>query len=179
MAARRVILPVETAWREISLSGGRAVAIVDECDFEFLSQWSWHSTQPGGSKDPTYAARWVIVNGKQKRVYMHKQLLGAIDGFVIDHINRNSLDNRKANLRHCTNNQNSLNRPPIPRAIVPYRGVQKLNRGGWQAKIRHSGKKHCLGSYSTPEEAARVYDAAALAHHGVFAVLNFPNGGSQ
>ena len=158
--------------REIPLGAGR-VAIVDDEDFAELSRFTWHYTA-GRGPEKGYAARWVKAEGRprQRRVYMHKQIVGAEHSQKVDHADRDSLNNRRKNLRPCTNAQNNANKVQ-PRAIVPYRGVQKLNRGGWQAKIRFGGRKHCLGSWPTPEEAARAYDDAARREHGPFAIVNF------
>lgn len=158
--------------REIPLTRG-FVAIIDDTDFEWLSQWKW---QAKPHRRTAYAVRAVRVGGKRIRIFMHREILGCAPGEVTDHKNRDGLDNRRANLRTCTARQNSCNSVP-PRKKSPYRGICKLRRR-WRAQIKHSGRQWHLGLFLTPEEAARVYDAAARLHHGEFAVLNFPPEGS-
>lgn len=90
---------------------------------------------------------------------------------VIDHANRNRLDNRKENLRHATHSQNSINR--VHRTVSGYRGVRvKGNR--WEAQTANFK----LGSFSTVEHAAAAYNWAALQLYGEFAVLNANENGA-
>ena len=95
---------------------------------------------------------------------------------VVDHINGNGLDNRRCNLRVCTqlqNLQNSRRRDP---GKSQYRGV--FPRGDkWQASIHHAGKPIYLGLFDDEEEAARARDRKAIELAGEFAVLNFPEEG--
>lgn len=91
----------------------------------------------------------------------------------IDHINRDTRDNRLCNLREATRSQNQLN--VACRARSGFRGVS-YNRGcrKWAAKVRVGGRSLTIGVYHTAEEAARVVDAHAIRYQGEFAVLNFP-----
>lgn len=96
------------------------------------------------------------------------------EGKVIDHINGNNLDNRKSNLRICTQGQNNKNRKP-PRKDQ-YKGVYKIPSGRYQAKIssKTNGLRSqiCIGTYDTPEEAAHAYNLKAKELHGEYAGLN-------
>jgi len=94
----------------------------------------------------------------------------------VDHINGNPLDNRRENLRICTRAQNTCNRKAVVNSKSGYKGVTKKNSSRkWIPEIRKDGKKLYLGSYNTPEEAAKAYDKAAKEIFGEFAKLNFPD----
>ena len=95
------------------------------------------------------------------------------DGFVIDHINHNGLDNRKANLRLATFAQNARN-SRMRRNRSGYKGVCFANdRGKYRAVIWHDNTRIHLGYFNSPISAALEYDRAAKKYHGEFAVLNF------
>ena len=92
---------------------------------------------------------------------------------LIDHINRNRLDNRKHNLRPATISQNGANAKLTSRSTSGFKGVSYFKRtGSWRAYITVNKKFISLGYYKTPEEAAQHYDAAALKHFGTFARTN-------
>ena len=103
---------------------------------------------------------------------MHRVITGYP---LVDHINGDGLDNRRANLRAATATQNNQNRrPSLSRS--GFKGVTKSSKSnGWYARIRVNGKLIHLGCYPDPTSAARAYDAAALEHFGEFAWPNFRN----
>ena len=105
---------------------------------------------------------------------MHRAVLKAANDMVVDHINHNGLDNRKANLRLATVAQNAWNAErPIGRS--GYRGVSFDKRvGRWRVAICCCGKRKQLGYFSDKHEAAKAYDRAAKKYYGEFASLNFP-----
>jgi hypothetical protein len=96
-------------------------------------------------------------------------------GDRVDHRDGNGLNNRWNNLRFATHRQNTIN---AYRAQTDsgsgYRGAVLVRPGRWQARIRDGGRNLSLGVYTTPEDAAKAYDAAATKLHGEFAFLNFP-----
>lgn len=145
---------------EVRLSNGR-LAYVDPDDYEKVKGFSWSEHVKGGAVayDPSTSTN----------KYMHHMLLPQKEGFVVDHINRNSLDNRKCNLRYATRSQNGANGVWNE---ARYKGVTQHGRG-FKAQITVNYENIVVGTYPTEEEAARAYDEAARKQWGVFARTNF------
>ena len=152
--------------KAIQLTRGK-VAIVDDEDFEELNRYKWHCSKTG------YAIRTDHRGGKRKDIRMHRQILSEPDGFLIDHINGDKLDNRRVNLRLCTNAENMRNGGKRSDNKSGYRGVC-LNRvtGKWEAGLRYNGKNHYLGLFTNKHDAARMYNFWAADLFGEFARLN-------
>lgn len=158
---------------EIALSRG-FVAVIDDADFEWLSQWKWSVREDGLRSKTRYAFRNISCpeTGKKTSVRMHREIIGCIPrGAVIDHINGDGLDNRRCNLRVATRQQNQMNRKAY--GSVPFSGVVRIGEK-FRAKINIGGKATHLGMFCTAEEAAYAYDRAATTVFGEFARLNFP-----
>lgn len=168
-------LPLFESYREISLTQGQ-VALVDEEDFDRLSQHKWYAKNyPSGH---IYAVRHESAGtNKQRTVMMHREVLGLKFGDKEhgDHISQtDTLDNRKSNLRRATIRQNQFNQKISSTNTSGYKGVTKRRFGGYEAGIRICGNKTYLGKFRQPEDAARAYDRAAMLNFGEFAHLNFP-----
>lgn len=168
--------------REIPLTKGK-VALVDDADFEAVSQHKWHACQ-NKKTDIWYAHRHCKINNKRRLESMHRFILKT-DAHV-DHKNRNGLDNRRENLRPATRSQNMANTKMSIRNTSGYRGVTLRKHDHehgyprpWYAKIKKNGTTRSLGTFATAIEAAKAYDEAAKLVHGEFASLNFPNTGEQ
>jgi hypothetical protein len=157
------------------LSRGK-YAIVDPADFYRLREYKWFVSV--GINNKFYAARWAPNrNGKRgKSIRMHREVANTPDGLECDHINGNSLDNRKANLRSATHLQNCWNaRKSSQSGSSKYKGVtfHKM-RQEWLAQICVDGQRISLGRFKDEKKAAKAYDKAAKKHFGEFAALNFP-----
>lgn len=160
--------------REIQLTKG-LVALVDAEDFHWLSRWKWHAHVVGSR---TYAARNASkaerAAGAPCSIYLHREVLPLADGRLVDHANRDTLDDRRANLRAASYVENGANSGRTGGSSI-YRGVcVDRRRGKFRAEIRPGGRSIFLGYFNEPIGAARAYDAAAREHYGAFAALNFP-----
>jgi len=166
-------------------------AIVDEDDYDELIKLKWHAGKYGHK---FYAKKGGPATGSRKirsaQIKMHRFIMKVTDPKIhIDHVNGNTLDNRKSNLRACTMGQNSKNRSSARNSASKYLGVnthKKINilSDGtpkkyqyWRAEIRINGKAIFLGQFPFTEEgeilSAKAYDEAAIKYHGEFANLNF------
>lgn len=159
---------------ELELTRGQ-VTIFDEEDLPIVTQHTWHADPSG----PTfYAVSMKYKAGKYYRLTLHRLLLAAPNGTVVDHIDGNGLNNRRKNIRLCTPQENAMNRTRPQRNPWGYRGVTWNKRySHFVGQIRHEQKIHYLGSFKTAEEAARAYDEAARRLRGPFARVNFPREG--
>lgn len=155
--------------RLIALTKGK-YAIVDEEDFDRVNQFKWYLNKPKPKSLREYAMR--NRTPECSFIKMHRFILGATDPKVkVDHINGNGLDNRRSNLRLCSNAENSRSSARRQNVKSPYRGVS-WNGNGYFASIRVNYQAIYLGFFQSPEEAALAYNEAAIKHHGEFAKLN-------
>ena len=154
--------------KEIQLTRGK-VAIVDDDDFEYLNQWKWQA-EPYSQ---TYRAFRTQKTGflKKRKIYMHRVIMNCPENMVIDHKNHIALDNKKDNLRLATREQNSRNIMST-KSKTGFKGVRKQG-SKYQARIGINKNQIYLGTFDTPEDAAKAYDIKAVEMFGEFAFLNF------
>jgi len=155
--------------RLIELTWGK-YAIVDAEDYEWLSKYKWCAVK----KRNTWYAKTLRLDGG--RLSMHRLIAGAPRGLIVDHIDHNGLNNRKDNLRLCTNAQNQCNRLPLKGSTSRHKGVSWCkSHNKYNAAIYHKSKRYHLGWFVDPDEAAKAYDKKAKELFGQFAYLNFPD----
>jgi hypothetical protein len=135
-------------------------AIVDLSDLRLISHHNWYCDQNG------YAISWCVKT--ERTISMARLILKAPKGKQIDHKNFNRLDNRRCNIRLCTQTQNLQNRRG--RSATGFKGVEK-GKYGYSARIRHNGQREYLGHFKRVEMASQAYNEKALEYHGEFACL--------
>ncbi len=139
----------------------RAHFIVDDADAHWVAQWRWSFAAKG------YVSRMSRkCEGPLRRIYLHRALLGLCHGDPRqgEHINRDKLDNRRANLVIATPLQNSQNKPSLG-GVSAYRGVS-WHKGAqrWRADVQIARRQHSLGYFDTESAAAEAASAYRAAH---------------
>lgn len=142
---------------------------IDECDRHILGDYLWSV-----KIDPGHETGYIMRSEKGRRgtVYLHREIMQAGEHDIVDHIDHNTQNNRRNNLRLCTLNENMWNKVPASINKTGYKGVKKDEWGGYRASIQANHKRLPLGKFDTAEEAALAYNEAALKMHGEFAHLN-------
>lgn len=162
--------------KEIPLTRGY-VALVDDEDYERVSAHKWCAAvqRRADGTFRVYAVRNdVRINGKQQKIRLHRFILTAPCGMVVDHINGNTLDNRRANMRICSHAENGCNRRAQGGGKSYFKGVVwNKQRGKWEAQVWSKGRRVYAGLFTCEEDAARAYDAKATRLFGEFAKTNF------
>lgn len=158
-----VVQPLDDSYRLVALTQGQN-AIVDLSDYDWISRFNWRAKWDKNTKS-FYA--WRHLPG-DKASPMHSEIIGG----MVDHVNRDTLDNRKTNLRKATTSENGRNKAKKSNNTIGYIGVCRYGTK-WGARIWIKGKMTHLGVFSTPEAAAQERDAAVKREYGEFGVLNF------
>lgn len=150
--------------KEIKLTRG-LVTIVDDEDFEWLIQSKWCAYR---GRCGYYAVR-TEYGLRQRTLRMHRVILNAPSNVGVDHINGDSLDNRKSNLRFATAQQNQANRKhPNKNNQLGIKGVRKIG-DKYGAYIKHNRKQINLGYFTLLEDADKAYRSAEIKYFGNFA----------
>lgn len=145
----------------IALPGSLA-ALVDAADADWLSCYRWRAIR---IRNTWYAVR----DDGEKLVYMHREILQAPDGLMVDHANGNGLDNRRCNLRLVTARENNINAAKRAGCSSRHRGVDWCKSArAWRARVWVDGQETLVGYYATEEEAARAREQAAQAIYGEY-----------
>lgn len=145
------------------LSDGSVIQIDLEDYYKYVAGKSTRISKSG----------YVLVSGEG---LLHRLIMGELNGHIVDHIDRDPLNNSRANLRLATKSTNAMNRPKPKSNTSGYKGVRwNKERKLWDANIQVDKVNRFLGRYDTPQEAAKVYDYHARILHKDFAYLNFPD----
>lgn len=165
--------------RTVPLRGKKAagrVALVDDGDYDLVSQYKWRVYQrPASERYPAagpYAIMSIREGGRNTSLFMHCLIMGMVG---VDHKNHDGLDNQRSNLRPANQSQNSQNQRPTRGGASKYKGVFLVKKSGlWRAAIGVGGRRQRrLGDFTSELEAAYAYDAAARELFGEFACPNF------
>ncbi len=146
----------------VELGNSDRLAKVSPEDLTLVSGYRWCVNNAG----------YVTATIDGQSVFLHRFLLQPSHMMQVDHINRDKLDNRRANLRIATRSQNNANSTGHADRFSKYKGVFR-HRDRWCTQITVDGRELWIGSYATEEDAARAYDSAAMFYYKEFAVTNF------
>lgn len=149
----------------------KAIVLVSKDSIETITKFNWYLGKDG------YPVAYQSVDRKIKLgngLKMHKMLMSYCQkGFVIDHINRNKLDNRLGNLRMCTPKQNSYNTTKPSNSKNKFKGVKKSKDDTWIAHITKDNEIFEIKDIPDEKEAAKIYDMMAEDLFGKYAGKNF------
>jgi len=158
--------------KKIVTSNGMETLVDDE-DYIELSKYKWCAYWNKTSKS-WYVIRTDYTNGKTT-IYMARYILNCPDDMQVDHINHDTMDNRKSNLRICYKFENIRNRKWNDNNTSGYKGVYWHKRDRkWRSQYGINKTRKYIGSYNNPIVAALMYDDVVSKVYGEFASLNFP-----
>lgn len=149
---------------EAELKCGDVIVLLDAENVDLVSSYQWAVGIHG----------YVTSGAGKRQILLHRLVAGAGNGCIVDHVNRNKLDNRRSNLRICTCQQNMFNREQQANNQSGYKGVCQTKDGLWQVQIQYCGRAVYLGRYGDALSAAMAYDMAAKRLFGEYAFLNLP-----
>lgn len=170
LAMADATIPLDSDTRQIPLNKDK-FAIIDAADYEWLNQWKWITQQ--NKKTIFYATRTRWNGSGLTTIRMHRLILGVGKGEQVDHINGDGLDNRRCNLRVCSQQENTFNKRKSENKSSKYKGVSwKKQAKKWVARITINRKLTNLGYFNTQESAAHAYNEMAMKYYGEYAKLN-------
>jgi hypothetical protein len=164
-----IFLQIEHRMIEIPLTQGQ-FAIIDDEDFDLVNEYTWCAVWHAATQ--SYYARTAVrkPNGKYTLLGMHRLIMNAPKGMHVDHIDHNTLDNRREKLRVCTPSQNNCNRGANDNNLCGHKNVNwSMARNKWHAHISVNRKHIHLGYHVNIEDAIAAAKAGRLKYHGDFA----------
>lgn len=150
---------------------GNKIVLIDDEDWNLIKDFTWY---PWSTKrHNSIYVRAAVPGIRGKEVRLHRLIMNAKPGQLIDHKNGNALDNRKENLRITNSLGNNMNSTKRKSSTSKFKGVHWGTREQkWKCQIQYNKKKIALGTYNSEIEAAKAYNKAALLYHGEYARLN-------
>lgn len=153
----------EDDMKTIQLARSSLVATVDDEDYEMLSHFRWRLSGNG------YACAVLWIDGARASFRMHRIILNAPTHLLVDHRDRDRLNNTRANLRLCSFRQNAGNAKKSVRGSSRFKGVSRIKSGKFKARIHADGISKHLGTFDSELDAHNAYVAAARIVFGEFA----------
>ena len=161
-------MKLRKTYRTIKLYSGECVT-VDIEDFEKLNNYKWFLFK---TEKWQYAIRKEHEKGKQKTIYMHREIMGVTDPKVyVDHKDHDGLNNRKRNLRVSNNRLNQYNVAKKSSSRQKYKNIRQLKSSKWQVRVRTPNGKRIERTVNTEKEAVKLYNELVIKYHGEFAYL--------
>lgn len=153
--------------------GNKFITKVSSVDVEHCKKFKWHGIKSSGKM---YVATSIKIDGKYKHVLLHRMVTSTKGRECVDHINGDSTDNRRSNLRCVNSMLNQFNRVKNKaKTSSPYKGVTwDKHNNGWRAAIKHNRRTKSLGLHKTDSLAALAYDVECLKTRGDYSNYNFP-----
>ncbi len=155
--------------RRIILCG--KTVIIDSDDYDRVMAWKWTYNKSNGSFERRHHVSGSGKNRVRESWSLHRYIMGFPEGKMVDHINRDRLDNRKSNLRICSHHENARNCNKRSTNTSGYKGVTRVGNG-WMAQTTVLGTHKYLGWFKDKKEAAKAYNSFAKEQFGEFAALN-------
>jgi hypothetical protein len=152
---------------DVIISIGKFEVIVSACDAERIRAHRWHRSASKAQEGPYFA--YTTPRPEHKEIRLHRFIADCPPDLYVDHINGNTLDNRRSNLRICTLGENNCNRRKSKNSSSGYKGVFWDNHyKKWGSSIQVNNKRINLGRFDDPEKAYEAYVAASKKYHGAF-----------
>lgn len=155
--------------------GPERFTIVDDSDFELVARYSWQSYLHHGNFVVHRPRRDFDPQGLglPRKIYLHRFLMNAQKGQIVDHIDGDSLNNQRSNLRFCDYSGNSSNTSSRLGSSSRFLGVSRSRTPNrWVAQYEFNYKNYHIGVYDSEKEAALIYNVAASFAFREFARLN-------
>mgnify|MGYP005811340867 CR=1 FL=1 len=165
---------------------GKFIVLIDAEDWGRISQYTWRVCKknkfyirtnvphPEGDRRAGLSRYGHPRGFREYTIEIQRMIMNTPKGMSTDHINGDTLDNRKSNLRICTSAENNRNRGKSSNNKSGYVGVSQAPSGKFIATISHRRKKYHIGTFDTKKKAAMARDKKAKELFGEFAYLNFP-----
>lgn len=144
--------------------------IFDECDRDLVTNHKWYPRYKKSGNVYMSRTIWVGKN-KYKSFILHREIMGAQKGQIVDHKNGNTLDNRRSNLRFCTVSQNAQNSFVKP-GKSGINGIMINRRGKFEIRIHVNKVNRCFGTYLSLDSAIPALEYYLYKHHGAFSRIH-------